>query len=136
MERDMDKPISRAKSDAGMTAEKLARPDRSKKYDPPITAADVREWFGSSEKLLDDAHYDEIAARLRKFRRPSDWLTDVPEQQEGPSYWDFQGATAAAKTLAHSTPAMLSFWDRVHDQARAGYEAIKPLNDTLSLPMP
>jgi hypothetical protein len=109
-----------------------------------ITADEVRQWFGSSCGLqLGDAQYDEIAACLTKWRWPSDppdspWLPKEEIETNPNPWWDFQGASDAAKTLLASVPAMLSHWDglRWAPETNAGYEAIKTLRNALSVAMP
>jgi hypothetical protein len=112
-----------------------------------ITATEVREWFGSSCRAqLGDAQYGEIAAYLTKWS----WPSDPPNPPSSPClpkdeietnpnhWWDFQGASNAAKTLLASVPAMLSHWDgpRWAPETNAGDEAIKTLSDALSVAMP
>jgi hypothetical protein len=92
-----------------------------------ITPAEVRDWFG--RRPPPEAACAEIAALLTKMRWASDrpfpalrdgmcwvWplgqaeLVQVPDIDPDP-YWDFQGATDAAKTLLASFPRMLRHWD-------------------------
>jgi hypothetical protein len=111
-----------------------------------ITAAEVRGWFGaSSNALLSEVQYSEIAAYLTKCR----WPSDPPPSPDAPGlskiiesgsddYWDFKAVTDAAKTLRDSVPAMLSHWEglRWAPETREGYEVIKGLGEALSAAMP
>lgn len=114
--------------------------------DRTITTADVKTWFGRSRQAqLADAQYEEIAARLTRFR----WKNDPPDDPNSPwlpkpiktddkEWWDFKASLEAAKTLLESAPAMLRHWESLQKwpATRDGYETIKRLSASLSEAMP
>jgi len=105
-----------------------------KKADRPITAAEVKSWFGNTkqQKLKPDI-YGKIAACLNRLRWPSDPL---PEDGFRPTtsksgLWDLKAAAKTANTLLNYMPAMLSHWHepKWSPEHRAAYEAVSALNE-------
>src|SRR3954449_12082236 len=77
-----------------------------------------------------------IAGRPIHPTRPD---SPCPPKEEFPNgSWDVQCASAAAKKLFDSVPAMISHWDRLRwaPETCGGYQAIKTLEAALSLAMP
>lgn len=112
-----------------------------KKADRPITAAEVKSWFGNTkqQKLKPDI-YGKIAACLNRLRWPSDPL---PEDGFRPTtsksgLWDLKAAAKTANTLLNYMPAMLSHWHepKWSPEHRAAYEAVSALNEALTAAMP
>jgi hypothetical protein len=110
-----------------------------------ITATEVESWFGRSKKLqLRPEKYGEIAAGLTKMRWPSDRPAAKVRsnlginQKSARSFWDFEAATKAAKTLLDDMPAMLSHWQEPEwsPEHQSAYNAISVLNEALITALP
>jgi hypothetical protein len=111
-----------------------------------ITSVEVRQWFGSSSKAkLHNPQYRKIASHLTKLHWPGDppppadspWLATINTEIDD-RWWDFQAATAAAKTLRDSFPKMLAFQEGLQwaPETRDGLGAIKQLQASLVVAIP
>jgi hypothetical protein len=112
-----------------------------------ITAAEVKTWFGNSRKLSSKPEkYSEIATRLTRLRWPGDPppapkadLKSRTRSKSSSGFWNFDAATEAAKRLHSFLPAMILHWQDSPEwspETRPAYEAIKALDETLSVAMP
>jgi hypothetical protein len=134
-------------------ANRQAEPDSAQRT---ITLAEVTKWFENCHKPRpSDAICNEVAERLTKMRWPNDigppYVPPPPKPPNWPkrrkwpppvrnddAWWDFQGATDAAKMLLNSIPAMLAHLDglRWAPETRDHYAAIEALRDALMRSMP
>src|SRR5271154_2004981 len=77
-----------------------------------VSPVDVRAWFGNAARPQPtDAQCDDIARFLTSMPWPSDSPADLGIEEtvdDDDRWWDFRGATGAAKLLLVSVPKMLA----------------------------
>lgn len=110
-----------------------------------ISATDVKEWLGPSQKVrLSESQYRDVAKKLTRLRLSTDpvsrsfaRLTKLA-QPESECWWDFKKATAAAKMLITSCPQMKTHWSNLSwaPETRSGHQAIQNLEAALFAAMP